>query len=155
MSNTPQISVFLLTSLYHCIQIHVKVQVNVLGNKLLESSGVESCPCWLTYFKCRNTYVCEGAQRAHEADNDQAQDKKFPSVWEMIRVFIQHSGDDRLQPTELEQTGTVITRCYNFRKSRFNCSACTYITVELVIKSVLYTNLWNVSICIVEDVKSI
>lgn len=50
----------------------------------------------------KKTYICKGAQRAQKADNYQAQDKKFTPVREMIRVFIQHGGDDGLQPTKLE-----------------------------------------------------
>lgn len=50
----------------------------------------------------RKTYICEGAERAQEADNYQTQHKKFTSVRQLIRIFVQHSGDDRLQPTKLK-----------------------------------------------------
>lgn len=60
----------------------------------------------------KQTYMCKGAQRAQKANNYQAQNKEFTSVREVIWVFIQHCSDDRLQPTKLKHTHTIMTTCW-------------------------------------------
>ena len=54
--------------------------------------------------------MSECAERAHKAQHDEAEDKKLPTLGQVVWVLIHDGCDDSLQPSELrnkeEQTGS-------------------------------------------------
>lgn len=50
---------------------------------------------------CALTHICECGKGSKVADTHKAKDKLLPSLYQDVRVFVQHSSDHPLQACEL------------------------------------------------------